>query len=108
MALFLNKGNKFNSLFLSLFVVAFSFVAFTVLLDEVKNNQDIRSRAGGSTLSREVFCKGKELCGDGHCVGETWRECKPCPAGTARAAYKISCDENSYSECNLDDTICDD
>lgn len=89
-------------------VIVFSFLVLSILFNEVKKSQDIRSRASGSSVAGTVFCEGKKLCPDTRCVGETWRECLPCPSGTARAVYKVTCGENEYSECTLDDQICND
>ncbi len=99
---------RFKSVFATIFVIGFSLLVFSVVIDEVRKSQDIRSRASGSRIIRDAFCEGKEMCSDDHCVGETWRECEPCPSGKSRAVYRISCQQDSYSECELDDSVCDD
>ncbi len=102
------KSNKTGNLFLTLFLTIFLALGLFIVLDEVRENQDIRTMAGSSSISSKFFCPDSKLCDDGRCIGETWRECKPCPTGKARVAYKASCEETTYSECNLDGTICDD
>ena len=100
---------RFKNIVVTAFVVGLGVLVISIVFDEAKKSQDIRSRAGGgASVSGNVFCGGKEMCDDNRCVGETWRECSPCPQGKARSVYKVECGENIYSDCTLDDKVCDD
>ena len=91
-------------------VFAFGFFAFTlsIVYDGISQNNDVRTKAAGSKIGRDAVCKGKEMCSDGKCIGETWRECLPCPVGKARSVYRAACDDDIYSDCSLPGDICDD
>lgn len=92
----------------SLIVIIIVGISISILFDALKNNQDIRTRASGFGLGSKLLCNGNEVCSDGRCIGETWRECKPCPSGKARAVYKVSCEGNEYSKCTFNDSVCND
>lgn len=94
--------------FIAVFVIGVMAFTLSIIYDEVSRNQDLRAKASGSRVSNTTFCKGKEMCPDNRCVGETWRECNPCPMGKARSVYRVACGEDIYSDCVLTDEVCDD
>lgn len=99
------KINKVKKVLVPLIVLAFLGLSFSLIYDEVQRNQDLRARAGGGVT--KAIC-GDKACDDGRCVGETWRECDPCPDGKARAVFRVSCNEDIYSDCTFDDSVCND
>lgn len=72
-------------------------IPFSVAL--LENSQDIRTAASGTFVGSKVFCQGRNLCPDGRCEGDSWKECTDCPIGKARMVTQIQCDQYKRSQC---------
>lgn len=92
-----------------LFAVFSVFVAVLIILFIfVRDNDKLKKMAGGTSIGNIVFCSGQDLCEDGRCVNETWRECIGCSANTSRVVYKMDCNTEVRSECEAIISVCED
>lgn len=92
--------------FLVLVLVVFVLAILPLTVAAVSTNVDLRSRAAGTAVGNRLFCGGVDLCPDGHCEGDTWRECAECPPGTAKAVVEVTCGVYQRSECVLEAVNC--
>jgi hypothetical protein len=88
------------------FKMIIGLAILAIVLPILYKNTLVRTPLSGTLVGSYIFCWGKPLCADARCVGETFRECKVCPSGTARSVAKATCDENLYSACKFDDNKC--
>ncbi|OIP98275.1 hypothetical protein COT69_01340 [candidate division WWE3 bacterium CG09_land_8_20_14_0_10_39_24] len=87
--------------------VFFLVIGLLLSVSSVKNSKVLRSMAAGTKVGSRVFCGSVNLCEDGKCEGEVWRECDNCPNGKARAVMEVSCGEYVKSECGLEAEFCE-
>jgi len=85
-------------------ILLMAVIPFTVSL--VSNNTSFRIRASGSSFGRKFFCSNGNLCFDGRCEGDAWRDCSSCANGKARAVVEYACGKYEVSECNLEPIDC--
>jgi len=98
--------NPPSSLLVKIFIYVFVAGVAYFVLAYLATTRLVRMPFARTYLGGTVFCSGNELCEDGRCVGETWKECETCPTGTAQSVYKVSCGTEFKSNCTIDSNMC--